>query len=169
MHRTRRPMLCRHKPSSQQKWWTGCAWTTRVRSNQSSRASLPQYWVDRRWAYAIPPDRGGPRRSSGSARARGLSGVARRQDPSGSGIGCGRSPQTGSQNNSFSAPNIHDFHSYILISSPDLHGRCMSIVNEGISWLTHRRGASFLHTSISAPQNVRQLVPWLSQTLMPRR
>jgi len=37
------------QPSGQQKRWTGCAWTPQVRSKQSSRASLPQYWVDRRW------------------------------------------------------------------------------------------------------------------------
>jgi hypothetical protein len=37
---------------------------------------------------------------------------------------------------------------------------CTLWVNEGISWLTCRRGAPFLHNpSISAPQNVRQLVP----------
>jgi hypothetical protein len=40
-------------------------------------------------------------------------------------------------------------------------------VNEGISWLTYRQGASFLHApSVSA--RVSSFL-WLSQTLMPRR
>ena len=55
------------------------------------------------------------------------------------------------------------FTTFVLISL-SVHRPCAGgaypWVNEGISWLTHRRGAPFLHTpSISAPRNVRQLIP----------